>query len=52
MNDQRPLTKGWQLSRLVAPPVEARTWARNSGERICRASDFRLQSDQAGSTSR
>ena len=30
----------------------ARTWARKSGERICRARLLRLQSDQAGRTSR
>ena len=26
----RPTLKGWQLARLVAVPVEARTWAKNS----------------------
>ena len=52
MNDQLPEMNGWQFMRLVAPPVEARTWARNRPDLICRHRLFRLGSDQAGRMSR
>src|SRR3954463_11814769 len=35
MKSQRPCAKGWQLARVVAPPVEARTWAKNRRARTC-----------------
>ena len=52
MKSQRPCAKGWQLARVVAPPVEARTWAKNRRARTCSQRLFRFSSDQAGRTSR
>ena len=49
---QRPWRKGWQLVCWTAVPVEARMWARNSGEATWPASSRRLRSLQAGPTSR
>ena len=43
MNDQRPDTKGWQLARLVAPPVEARHGRETAG------ADLPAQALQVGS---
>ena len=52
MKDQRPTAKGWQLLRLVAVPVEARTWAMNRGDFTVAVRLRRFGSDQAGMTSR
>ena len=52
MNIQRPCLKGWLLVRDVGVPVEARTWAKNSGERICADMLRRFESFQAGRMSR
>ena len=43
---------GWQLARVVAVPVEARTSAKKSRDRTCSHSDRRFSSDQAGRISR
>ncbi len=44
-----PYLNGWQLVCWIAPPVEARMWAKTSGETRWRARSFRLRSFQAGS---
>lgn len=45
---QRPYRKGWQLVCCTAVPVDARMWAKNSGETTCPAISRRLRSLQAG----
>lgn len=42
---------GWQLLRLMAVPVVARTWAKNSLVCMCAARERRLASFHAGNTS-
>ena len=43
-----PYRNGWQLVCCTGVPVEARTWARNSGELICALTSRRLRSPHAG----
>ena len=52
MNRKRPAANGWQLARLVAVPVAARTWAKNARLRTVAARECRFSSDQAGRSSR
>jgi hypothetical protein len=52
MNIHAPCRKGWQLARVVAVPVEARTWAKNRPDLIWWASESRFSSLHAGRTSR
>jgi hypothetical protein len=52
MNRCRPEAKGWQLARVVAVPVEARTCAKKRRERTWAQSEARFSSDQAGRISR
>ena len=40
---------GWQFVSCTGLPVDARMWAKTSGERMCAASSCRLRSFQAGS---
>ena len=48
MKLQRPQAKGWQLLRLVAEPVEARTWAMKAWLLTVLHSAIRFGSDHAG----
>ena len=52
MNSQRPWRNGWQFVRWTAVPLDARMWARNSGDVTCAASSRRFASFHAGSISR
>jgi hypothetical protein len=52
MNKWHPKAKGWQFARVEAVPVEARTWAKNRGERTWAESDFRFSSTRPGRMSR
>lgn len=52
LNSQEPYRNGWQFVSCTAVPVEARMWAKNSGEETCAASSRRLRSFHAGCTLR
>ena len=44
--------KGWQFARMVAVPVEARTWAKKVLARTCPQRLTKFSSDHAGAMSR
>ena len=52
IHNHRPCRKGWQFVCWIAVPVEARMWAKTSGDSRWHDRSFRFRSLQAGSTLR